>query len=109
MTGKVLETFVAMELVKLAQSPATDARLYHYRDGRDEVDVVAEDRSGELVAVEVKASATPDLRSRRGLAKLRDAAGTRFRAGVVLYTGRQTVPLGDRLWAVPVSGLWAAG
>lgn len=106
-TGKVLETFVAMELVKLAQSAATDARLYHYRDGRDEVDVVAEARSGEVVAAEVKASATLDLKSRRGLSKLRDAAGTRFRAGVVLYTGRQTVPLGDRLWAVPISGLWA--
>lgn len=108
-TGKVLETFVAMELVRLAQSAVVDARLYHYRDGRDEVDVVAEARSGDVVAVEVKASATPDLKSRRGLAKLRDAAGARFRAGVVLYTGRQTVPLGDRLWAVPVSGLSAVG
>jgi hypothetical protein len=28
-------------------------------------------------------------------------------AGVVLYTGAQTIPLGDRLWAVPLSGLWA--
>ena len=105
----MLETFVAMELVKLLQSATIDACLYHYRDGRDEVDVVAEARSGEVVAVEVKASATLDLKSRRGLTKLRDAAGARFRAGVVLYTGRQTVPLGDRLWAVPVSGLWAAG
>jgi hypothetical protein len=26
---------------------------------------------------------------------------------VVIYTGEQTVPLGDRLWAVPLSGLWA--
>jgi uncharacterized protein len=38
--------------------------------------------------------------------KLRDTAGYRFRSGVVLYTGRQTVPLGDRLWAVTLSGLW---
>jgi hypothetical protein len=28
-------------------------------------------------------------------------------AGVVLDTGAQTIPLGDRLWAVPLSGLWA--
>jgi predicted AAA+ superfamily ATPase len=26
---------------------------------------------------------------------------------VVLYTGRQTVPLSDRIWAVPISELWA--
>jgi hypothetical protein len=38
--------------------------------------------------------------------KLRDATGDRFRAGVVLYGGRQTIPLGDRLWAIPISGLW---
>lgn len=108
-TGKALETFVAMELVKLAQSASLDTRLYHYREGRDEVDVVLESRSGDIVAAEVKASATPDRKSRRGLEKLRDAAGVRFRSGVVFYTGRQTVPLGDRLWAVPVSGLWTAG
>jgi predicted AAA+ superfamily ATPase len=105
-TGKVLENFVAMEIVKLTQWASTDVRPYHYRDGRDEIDIVLETRSGELVAIEVKASATLDTASRRGLIKLRDATGERFRAGVVLYTGRQTVPLGDRLWAIPIGGLW---
>ena len=105
-TGKVLENFAAMEIVRVAQCAATDVRPYHYRDGRDEIDVVLETRSGELVAFEVKASATLDAASRRALTKLRDATGRRFRAGVVLYAGRQTVPLGDRLWAVPISGLW---
>lgn len=105
-TGKVLENFAAMEIVRVAQCAATDVRPYHYRDGRDEIDIVLETRSGELVAFEVKASATLDAASRRALTKLRDATGRRFRAGVVLYTGRQTVPLGDRLWAIPISGLW---
>ena len=41
------------------------------------------------------------------LANLRDARPTRFRAGAVLYTGAQTKPLGDRIWAVPLSALWA--
>lgn len=105
-TGKVLENFVAMEIVKLASWAETDILPYHYRDGRDEVDIVLETRSGDLVAIEVKASATLDTASRRAITKLRDATGDRFRAGAVIYTGRQTVPLGDRLWAVPVSGLW---
>jgi hypothetical protein len=30
---------------------------------------------------------------------MRDKYGDRFKAGVVLYTGRQTIPLGDRIWA----------
>jgi hypothetical protein len=24
----------------------------------------------------------------------------------VIHTGEQTIPLGDRLWAIPISGLW---
>jgi hypothetical protein len=39
--------------------------------------------------------------------KLRDARPGRFKAGVVLYAGSQTIPLGDRMWAVPISGLWS--
>lgn len=105
-TGKVFENFVAMEIVRLAQWAHTDVRPYHYRDGRGEVDIVLETRSGDLVAIEVKARATLDTSSRRALTKLRDATDDRFRAGAVLYTGRQTVPLGDRLWAIPLSGLW---
>lgn len=105
-TGKVLENFVAMEIIKLAQWAATDVRPYHYRDGRDEVDLVLETRAGELIAIEVKAAATLDASGRRAITKLRDATDGRFRAGIVLYAGRQTIPLGDRIWAVPISALW---
>jgi hypothetical protein len=41
-----------------------------------------------------------------GLRHLRDTLGERFKAGVLLYTGSQTIPFGNRLAAVPVSGLW---
>lgn len=108
-TGKLLEDFVAMEIVKHAQWAHTDVRVYHYRDGRDETDLVLESRSGEIAAVEIKASATLDAASRRSLTKLRDATADRFRCGIVLYTGRQTIPLGNQLWAVPISGLWQPG
>lgn len=66
-----------------------------------------EDRAGNVVAIEVKAKASLSQVDTRGLAKLRDAAGKRFVAGVVIHAGEQTLPFGDRLWAVPVSGLWA--
>lgn len=106
-TGRLLENFVAMELVKHAEWAQTDTRVHHYRDGRDEVDLVLESRSGDIAAIEVKASASLDARDWRPLAKLRDRAGPRFRAGILIHTGRQTLPLGDRLWAVPLAGLWA--
>jgi hypothetical protein len=42
----------------------------------------------------------------RGLRKLRDAAGKRFAAGVVLYDGETSASFGDELHAVPIRALW---
>lgn len=106
-TGRILENFVAMEVIKHATWAQTDARVHHYRDGRDEIDIVLESRSGGIAAIEVKAGASLRERDWRAVAKLRDRSGARFRAGAIIYTGRQTLPLGDRIWAVPVSGLWS--
>jgi uncharacterized protein len=57
--------------------------------------------------VEVKAAATLRSGDWKWLEKLADARGESFRAGVVVYAGEQTIPLGSRLWAMPYSGLWA--
>ncbi|MFT4187001.1 MAG: hypothetical protein QM621_00290 [Aeromicrobium sp.] len=54
----------------------------------------------------MKSSASVDPRSARGLGELRDAVGDRFTAGVVFFTGRQTLLLSDHVWAVPSAGLW---
>ncbi len=107
-TGKILENFVAMEILRLSEWARTEARPHHYRRGRDEVDLVLESRSGEVVAIEIKASASIRSNDYAGLIKLRDALGDRFVIGAVIYTGAQTLPLGDRLWALPVSALWKA-
>ena len=106
-TGRLLENFVVVEVLKHADWARTSASAYHYRQRDDEVDLVLESRSGDVAAVEVKAAGSLRARDWRALAKLRDARGTRFKAGVVVYAGAQTVPLGDRIWAVPISGLWA--
>lgn len=42
-----------------------------------------------------------------GLMQMRERIGSRLAAGVVLYAGEQTLPFGDRLWAVPLSTIWA--
>ncbi len=108
LTGIVLETFVAMELTKQASWSEVDPHIYHFRDRYGaEVDLVLEDRSGRVVGIEVKARASLTRNDTKTLAKLRDALGPLFVAGAVIYTGEQTLPLGDRLWALPVSGLWA--
>jgi predicted AAA+ superfamily ATPase len=107
LTGSVLENFVMMEVTRHLEWAQTAASLYHYRSQHDEVDVVLEDRAGGLACIEVKATATIRGRDWRALAKLRDSSKGAFKAGFLIYSGEQTVPLGDRLWAVPVSGLWA--
>ncbi|MFI0607605.1 MAG: hypothetical protein ACH37Z_06860 [Anaerolineae bacterium] len=33
-------------------------------------------------------------------------AGQDFRGGVVLYDGTETLPIGPKLWALPLSSLW---
>lgn len=106
-TGKVLENFVVMEVLKHVDWATTDTIAYHYRLRDDEIDLVLESRSGEIVAVEVKSAATLRATDWRPMQKLRDARKDQFRAGVVIYSGAQTIPLGDRLWAVPISGLWS--
>jgi predicted AAA+ superfamily ATPase len=106
-TGKVLENFVVIEVLKHAEWAAVATTAHHYRQRDEEIDLILENRAGEIAAVEVKATATVNRRDLRPIEKLRDARGKRFKAGVVLCTTGQTTPLGDRLWAVPLSGLWA--
>ena len=42
----------------------------------------------------------------RGLELLKELAGERFRRGIVLYSGKQRVPLGKDLHALPIESLW---
>ena len=106
--GPLLESFTAMELLRQADWADEPVQLFHYRDQQQrEVDVILERHNGEIVGVEVKASATPAARDFAGLRYLRHKLGTRFKAGVVLHTGADTLPSGDRLAAVPISGLWS--
>jgi predicted AAA+ superfamily ATPase len=105
--GRMFETFVTMELLRQAEWQDNPPRLYHYRDrdGR-EVDVILERRDGSMIGVEVKAGASVQRSDFRGLRHLREKLGSRFKSGVVLYTGAQTIPFGDRLAAVPLQALW---
>jgi predicted AAA+ superfamily ATPase len=105
--GSVLETFVFSELLKHTTTAEGEYRLMYYRDAdKVEVDVVIENAAGQLVGVEVKAAATVKEADLRGLKKLASLAGKNFKMGVLLYDGDETFPLGEGIWAAPVSTLW---
>jgi hypothetical protein len=105
--GNVLETFVFSELYKHASVSEGDYKLLYYRDhDKFEVDVVIENSRSNIVGVEVKASATVSKSDLRGLKRLQEVSGKKFSMGILLYDGLETLPVGDRLWAVPFSTLW---
>lgn len=56
--------------------------------------------------MEIKAAASVGLNDLRGFKRLASVAGDQFKLGVILYDGIETLPLGNRLWAVPISSLW---
>src|SRR5258705_8232184 len=107
LAGALFENFVASELVKQATWCAANVRLYHLRtaSGR-EVDLVIEARDGTVAGVESKLTGSVRAGDFSGLRAMRDQLGARFGGGVVVHTGRDTLPFGDRLWAVPISALW---
>jgi uncharacterized protein len=106
--GKLLENFVGMELMKHLHCSDMRVRLYHLRTDKGiEVDYVLESAQGELVGVEVKRRRMLHPEDFRGLHWLQSVVPDRFRLGVILYTGERSLPMGERLWAMPVSALWS--
>lgn len=107
--GPVLETFAVMELMKSAPWSRARPSLHFFRTsaGR-EVDVVLENRRRELVAVEIKASSTVQNSDFKGLRELQSLVGDRLKAGVLLHTGKEILPFGPGLWAMPIQALWAS-
>jgi predicted AAA+ superfamily ATPase len=105
--GPLLENFVVMELRKQITWSQARPQIYYFRlPAGPEVDVVLENAAGDLVGIEIKASAAVGPNDFRGLETLAELTGRRYRRGVVLYTGREAVPFGPRLHALPVSALW---
>ncbi len=105
--GAMLENFVVMELRKQSSWSESKPQLFHFRtQAGQEVDVVLEGASGQVVGVEVKTSASVGGNDFKGLAALREIAGRKFRRGVVLYTGQEAAQFGEDLIALPIAKLW---
>lgn len=105
--GHVVENFVATELVKLLSFSDLRASLLHFRTSDNkEVDFVLERPDGTLAAIEVKTSERVDARDFKGLKTLGSMVGKDFCCGIVLYAGKDVVPFGEKLYAVPFEALW---
>lgn len=108
--GGLLETFVLRELRRISSGMAEPPQVLHYRSaGGVEVDFVIENAAGACVGIEVKATSSLGERHFSGLRDMEAALGKRFRCGVVLYGGDETVRFGERLWAVAMVAPGQAG
>jgi predicted AAA+ superfamily ATPase len=108
LAGGALENFVLMELRKQCAWSETQPQIYFWRTASgQEVDFVLEDSAGQLVGVEVKASATLSGADVRGLHAMANAVGKRWIRGVVLYTGTEVIPFAENLHGLPLPLLWA--
>jgi predicted AAA+ superfamily ATPase len=105
--GHVLENYVATELLKLIANSVPKLDLLHFRTGDNkEVDFVLEKSNGQLAGIEVKKRDHVDQADFKGLQELQTLSGDDFICGIVLYRGRDVVPFGKNLWAVPMANLW---
>ncbi|MCF6319797.1 MAG: DUF4143 domain-containing protein [Proteobacteria bacterium] len=104
--GGLFENLTFMELTKHTQWAINDVSLYHFRDKRkNEVDVVLEQNNGQIIGVEIKASATVGIRDFKGLTKLAEFVGDKFSHGVVFYCGANILPFHQgefKMYALPV-------
>ena len=107
--GPLVENFAAMELVKQADLAPRRPGVLHFRTSAGvEVDALLERRDGRVAGVEVKAAATVTQQDLRGLRALESKLGDDFLCGVVLYAGADARQLTQKLWALPLSALWAS-
>ncbi len=105
--GSLFETFVHGELIRHLAAFAPGARLSHFRTfPGTEVDFILENRRGEIVGIEVKAASSLTSRDWGGLHQLKEMLSGRFRQGYVIYTGRETIPLGPGFTALPVGAFF---
>jgi len=105
--GHILENFVATELLKQLNISDTKAELHHFRTSDDkEVDFVLEKPDGSVFAIEVKKSESVNIHDFKGIKAFEVLTKKDFTGGVILYSGKDIVPFGKNLWAVPFYILW---
>ena len=91
--GGLLESLVFMECCKQASWAGEEVGLYHFRDNRKhEVGIVLERSNGNIIGIEIKASASVRVEDFKGLATLAEFASKRFEQGILFYSGKEILP-----------------
>ncbi len=107
--GSVFESYVVNELIRTIPFLNSKVGVYHWQSSNSrKIDMVVE-RDTKLVGIQIIASTSPRKKvidDMRWFAQ-EGAGRNRQFTGLIIYLGDQLVPLGDRIFAVPVSALWS--
>ncbi len=107
LAGSLTENFVVTELKKHLNWSEMRADIFHFRTSNDqEVDIILENPSGELVGIEVKSSVTIKKSDFKGLEMLANSLPKKFKRGIILYTGNKFLSFGENMFVVPLTAFW---
>ena len=108
--GRMLDTFILAQLRPEVAFSDPPVRIHHLRTnaGRQEVDILAELSGNRVIGLEVTASAAVDRSDAKHLVWLRNELGPKFVPGAVMHTGPDIFEVSERVFAVPISSIWAS-
>jgi len=96
--GKMLENLIATELIKQISWSNIGPKIYHFREvSGEEIDLILENRRGEIIAIEVKSSNRIKPEYLKNLNKFKEKMGDKVVKSILVYTGDQVEAVGDTL------------
>lgn len=105
--ANLMQAFVAGELTRLASTLVPRPVVAHFRTARQlAVSFVLEFPNGDVVGIEVCPAQTVKPADGEGLKFLKEISEGHFVTGILLYEGEESLPLGSKIWALPLSALW---
>ena len=94
--GKMLENLMATELIKQISWSDTRPKIYHFREvSGGEIDLILENRRGEIIAIEIKSSNRIKPEYLKNLNKFKQKMGDRVIKSILVYTGDRVEIVGD--------------
>lgn len=105
LSGKLVESWVYHELSVLADAEGGYS-ISQYRDkNKREIDFIVESENGDLLGIEVKSGANIGKEDFKHLKWFGENLAKTSYTGIVLYTGKEILPFGKNLFAIPMACL----
>jgi len=106
-TGQIYETMVIGEIVKWMKTAQREGELYFYRTRSGmEIDLLLETSAG-ILGMEVKSRSNVSQKDFRSMQRVAEALGSKWRGGLVIYTGDRIAKVGTPdIWAIPSKRLF---